>query len=114
MAKKPETLFKERVLPILRALPRSWWFKVDLISLRGIPDIIGCVNGQFVALELKKDSRSHADPLQGWVMRKILAAGGWAQEVNPESWDQVHKLLVDLALGKIVMRIPEEDVPEAH
>ena len=92
MPKKPETLFKERIQPLLKATPNSWWFKTQQIATIGIPDILGCVNGRFVAIELKRDQREagkrqHA--LQRYVIGLINEAGGYATLCYPENFHEV-------------------------
>ena len=68
MPKKPETIFKEKVLEELRKMKNSYWIKIQQLSIRGVPDIIGVVNGRFVALELKKSHQEKADKLQEYVL----------------------------------------------
>lgn len=106
MSKKPETLFKEKIAPLLKALPRSWWLKTQLVAIRGIPDYLGCVNGHFVALELKKSARDNPDALQGWVLEKITQAGGLALKCDPENFEQIYAVLIQMATAKIMVRTP--------
>lgn len=102
MAKKPETLFKERIRPRLKALPNSWWEKIQQVTIRGTPDILGCVSGVFVALELKMDEKAPIEPLQIHKLKRIEKAGGIALVVYPENWDEVYMQLQLLAeLGEI-------------
>lgn len=92
MAKKPETLFKERIKPRLEAIPKSWWVKTQMLSTVGIPDYIGCVNGLFVALELKaseRDARRSQKGIQNYILIQINRAGGFATHMYPENADQV-------------------------
>lgn len=89
MATKPETVFKNRIRPHLDALPSSWWFKTQQVSLRGIPDFIGCLNGKFVALELKKDAKAPIGKLQIHILELIQSAGGYAAVVYPDNWESV-------------------------
>lgn len=104
MAKQPETKFKEKVLPMLRKLPKSWFIKTQMLSLVGVPDIIGCVNGRFVALELKK-SRKEAEKahggavLQRHLLAKIRRAGGFADFCYPENWGEIHEGLSRIAVN---------------
>jgi Holliday junction resolvase len=56
----------------------------------GIPDIIACVNGRFVAFEVKTAS-GKATKLQEATIRKILNAGGVAAVVR--SVDEVKVIL---------------------
>ncbi len=93
MAEKKETTFKKRIRPSLDALPRSWWVKVQQVGIRGTPDILGCVNGHFVALELKASKTSDAEPLQAYTLRKVDEAGGVAFVVTPENWNEVYREL---------------------
>ena len=97
MATKKETAFKNRIRPMLDALPSSWWVKVQQVGIRGTPDILGCVNGCFVALELKRSEKQAADPLQEYIMNKIDAANGVAFVVTPENWHAVYRELCLLA-----------------
>ena len=64
---------------IVRALREkgAWVLKVHGggWSRRGIPDLLVCHRGRFVALEVKAGSRS-ATPLQTHELRQIGAAGG--------------------------------------
>lgn len=96
---QPETLFKIRFRKELDKIPLSWWVKIQQISLRGVPDFLGCVAGQFVALELKKDSKAKPTALQTLILRTIAAVGGYATVVHPENMEEI---LVKLRrLGKI-------------
>jgi penicillin-binding protein-related factor A (putative recombinase) len=94
--KKPETIFKERVLPKLRKLPNSWFEKIQQVSLSGTPDIIGCLNGRFIAIELKKDAISRIEPLQVHKLNKIEKSGGIALVVYPENWEESYEFLKSL------------------
>lgn len=100
MSEQPETRFKKQIRPQLDALPNSWWFKTQLVALIGIPDIIGCLNGRFVALELKKDEKSLPSKMQLHVLNRIQAAGGIGVVVTPGSWDFTYQMLRFLAEEK--------------
>lgn len=101
MSKKPETRFKERILPALRALRASWVVKTQMLAILGIPDILMCLNGHFVALELKKGGRAARDKrpskLQGHILSKIRNAGGTGILVTPQNWPQVFTYLERLS-----------------
>jgi hypothetical protein len=83
---KPETVFKQKVQAWLRTLPQVWAVKVQQVGLRGTPDILACVRGQFVALELKRDAKAKIDTLQVHNLRQIATAGGFAAVVYPENF----------------------------
>ncbi len=91
--KRLERHFGVQVDRDLRSIPKTWFVNINLPSLRGIPDRVGCTNGKFWALELKRDaseSRSRGRArLQGWVIEKIRGAGGYAAFAYPQNWDTI-------------------------
>ena len=68
--------------------------------MKGIPDIIGCVNGQYVALEVKR-SESEANKqtgrtvLQRHTINKIRKVGGYATFIYPLNAGEVLADLTD-------------------
>ena len=56
----------------------GFWIKVhgSPFQIAGIPDIIGCYKGRFIAIEAKRDAAGKPTLLQAYVMKKIRAAGG--------------------------------------
>ena len=46
-----------------------------------------CINGRFIALELKV-GKNKPDPLQEYTMRAITLAGGYAWEVTPKNLEK--------------------------
>ena len=89
---KPETRFTAVVKQRLNTIPNSWWVKIQLVALRGIPDFLGCMRGKFVALELKVGNNKPT-MLQAFVIKKIQEAGGYAKVVTPENLEEVLKEL---------------------
>ena len=94
MAKKPETIFKEKVLEELREIKNSYWIKVQQLAIIGIPDILVTINGRFIALELKKDEKGKADKLQEYVLHEIDKAGGIALVAHPNNFDEIKNYIV--------------------
>lgn len=90
MAKKPETLFVEKIKSDLDDLQKKsgyvWFQKIQQVAVRGTPDLLLCINGKFFALEAKKDDLEKPDPLQNYNIEKIKAAGGKAFVVTPSTW----------------------------
>ena len=101
MAKKPETKFKEKVMPLLKALPMSWWEKIQQKSISGTPDILGCINGTFIAIELKSSIDSPITGLQKHKLELIDNAGGVALVVHPDNWNRVYNRLVKFSQGVV-------------
>lgn len=75
-------------------------------STSGTPDILACINGCFVAIEVKAE---HGKPseLQLAKIRQIREAGGFAYVVYPSGWDRL-KTIIDGILIENFNR--EEDV----
>lgn len=88
MSKKPETLFKERVFKDLDTLPNCWYEKIQQVTIRGTPDILLCIKGKFIAIELKTED-GKLDALQSYKLTKIQKAGGWSYTVTPAEWGEV-------------------------
>lgn len=58
----------------------------------GIPDILACVNGHFVAIEVKAQNGKPSD-LQLYNVKKIREAGGVAIILYPDDFDEFKKLI---------------------
>jgi len=56
----------------------GFWFKVhgNAIQMSGIPDIIGCYRGHFIAMEVKLPRRLIVSKRQRLILRRIRRAGG--------------------------------------
>lgn len=94
---KPETRFQTKVLKKLKLLPNTFWFKHMAVSIRGLPDIMGCVNGTFVALELKSSSKLKPSPLQQLTLANIQGASGVSYVVHPDNFDEIFEELKRMA-----------------
>ena len=61
----------------------------------GVPDILACVNGYFVAIEVKAQNGKPSE-LQLYNVRKIRESGGFAYIVYPSGWDDLKEILEGL------------------
>jgi hypothetical protein len=61
-----------------------WVFNVPASSAtpRGIPDLLVCVHGAFVALEVKRDRKARLSPMQDWTRDRIRRRGGRCEVVT--------------------------------
>jgi Holliday junction resolvase len=84
LAKQKETIFKERVLRELKQLPKAWICKTQQVSKRGTPDILACIKGLFVAIELKTDT-GKLSALQEYNLEAIAKSGGIAIVMTPSN-----------------------------
>jgi hypothetical protein len=90
LAKKPETVFKERLLKILKEEnPGAWIHKTNELATRGIPDLFIMLNNKFYAYELKKDEFEDPDPLQTYTLEKIAKNGGVTGTLHPKNFKRV-------------------------
>ena len=74
-----ESDITKSILKYLKTLPRCFFWKEHggIYGTSGIPDIIVCIDGRFIALEVKtqKGKTTH---LQNAAIRKIRSSGGFA------------------------------------
>lgn len=82
-------------------LPRTWAEKIQQVSIRGTPDILGCMNGNFFAIELKRSPKAKIDPLQLHKLNAIDRAGGGAWIVNPENWSATLEEMIETYLADV-------------
>ena len=78
----------------MKVPPVGWYYKVwgGGMQKAGIPDIIACVNGVFVAIEVKSASGKPSD-LQKLNIKRINEAGGVALVLYPAGFEQFKALL---------------------
>lgn len=78
MATKPESRLQRKIRKELEKEVGGWWVKIHggPFQAAGIPDLIGCVEGLFFALEVKtpEDTRG-ASEIQKATMKKIRHKG---------------------------------------
>lgn len=74
-----EVTLQNKVIKVLRQLFKEdiWFSKISDRYNKGIPDIIGCVDGLFFGLELKRETGKPSG-LQVHTINKINKAGGKA------------------------------------
>lgn len=74
-----ESDITKSILKYLKTLPRCFFWKEHggIYGTSGIPDIIVCIDGRFIALEVKTQ-KGKTTPLQNAAIRKIRSSGGFA------------------------------------
>lgn len=86
MSKKPESRLQKSIqLALVKAYPKSFWFKTwgGPFQMIGLPDLIGCVDGKFFGLEVKVPGKKHQlKPIQLYVLKLIRKAGGTGEVVE--------------------------------
>jgi len=77
-----ETRLQKKILDFLLSIG-AWTVKVQSANKTGVPDILCCYRGLFIAIELKRPSRkAEGSALQEYQIRKIKEAGGRAFVAN--------------------------------
>lgn len=81
------------VLKYLNSLPNSKAINIhgSIFSERGTPDIVGSVNGQFIAFECKRDIKEVPTKIQKWRLGEWIKAGAIVGSVS-DLW-QVQMIL---------------------
>ena len=100
MSKKSETLLKERVRAKLERIKKCSIIKIQQVAIRGDPDFVLCVNGFSVWVELKRNRREKADPLQYYKLEKHLRDGGYSFILHDENEQDILRFLRKLAEKK--------------
>jgi hypothetical protein len=97
MAQTPEVKVKIAVCKILDTLG-AYYFKppANGYGRQGIPDIVGCMNGKFFAIECKA-GKGKTTALQDAELSRIHKAQGVAMVVNEHNLEDVMNMLELLA-----------------
>ena len=93
MAQTPEKRVKTKVESILKAEGAYYFFPATHgYGRSGVPDIIACVGGHFLAVECKAGTNKPT-ALQVREIESIRLAGGVAVVVNEANWDTLPELI---------------------
>jgi len=100
MARGPENKFKDELKRKLNNFPNQFHFTKEALALRGIPDIVGCINGKFFVLEVKASKYAKRTALQTYILSKVDRSGGFGAFIYPEnSEDILQKLYAHCCLN---------------
>jgi hypothetical protein len=96
MALTPETKVKRKVTLILNKYDAYFFFPASNgFGRAGIPDIVVCYRGQFIAIECKA-GKNTTTALQRRELSAVEDAGGYALVINESNIDQVIAVLDQL------------------
>ena len=100
-----EKQYENKIKKFLASLPHCYFFKVwgGGFQKAGIPDIIACINGRFVAIEVKA-AAGKPSPLQTHNIQLINDAKGFGVITYPDDFEQLKEVLYGIA-------IPEKATP---
>lgn len=93
----PEAKVKKKVVDVLKKNGAYYFFPATGgYGRSGVPDIVSCYRGVFVAIECKAGSNKPT-ALQEAEMRKIREANGFTLVVNEDNINDVAILLRDIS-----------------
>lgn len=93
MAATPEKRVKDKVVAILKQESAYYFFPATHgFGRSGVPDIVACVNGHFLAIECKA-GKNKPTALQVREIEHIRRCGGVAVVANEENWEMVRELV---------------------
>lgn len=93
-----EKSFRKKVCEDLSTLPDCWVESIQQVGIRGTPDLIVCLRGHFIGLEIKKEGGVVA-PLQKYKLDQITKAKGYGAAVRPSNWPEIFSHLKRMAHG---------------
>jgi len=96
MALTPERKVKDRCVEILKEHAAYYFFPASNgLGRAGIPDIIVCAHGYFVAIECKA-GKGKTTALQDRELQRIRNAGGVALVINEHNMEELENVLKNL------------------
>lgn len=99
MAATPEKRVKDKVVGILKDEGVYYFFPATHgYGRSGVPDIVACVSGRFLAIECKA-GKNKPTALQVREIESIRKAGGAALVANEENWELVRDFVRKLRGG---------------
>jgi len=90
----------KKTMAKLKKLPNTWWLRSHMAKKAGVPDYIGCVAGQFVAIEFKRGSINTPSPLQQYTIANMQHAGAKCWVVNNNNWQSAVEEICSLLSGR--------------
>lgn len=103
MAKTPEKVVKDKVVSVLKSEEVYYFFPATHgYGRSGVPDIIACANGLFLAIECKANGNKPT-ALQIREIESIRRNNGVAVIVDETNWDMVRDLVRKLKAGTVMV-----------
>lgn len=90
----PEKKVKQKVTKLLDSFGVYWFYPVATgYGSSGIPDIIACVRGRFVAIECKATPKNQPTALQLKNLARIKDQGGIAVVIHAENLEELNHVI---------------------
>jgi hypothetical protein len=73
-----EAALRRKIMKKLQETEGGFWFHPhgNMYTAAGIPDIIGCLRGCYIAFEVKRPDGGDATAKQQWTLDRITTEGG--------------------------------------
>ena len=97
----PEKNFENKIKDYL-AKNNCYFVKyfANRMTKAGIPDILACVNGYFVAIEVKSEN-GHPSELQKWNVEQIHGTFGFGVIVRPSDFNDLKMIVTALMCNDV-------------
>lgn len=91
-----EKTFENKVKAFLEK-HNIWYVKyfANGFTKRGVPDLLACVNGRFVGIEIKSET-GISSPLQQWNIEEITKSGGIGFILYPKDFEDFKKMILTI------------------
>lgn len=102
----PEKIFENKIKKYIE--DQGGWqvkFFANRMTKEGIPDILACIDGYFLGLEIKAQNGKPSD-LQKYHCNKIRKAGGFAFIIYPSGFDDLKKFIDGLKHDRFNKEMP--------
>jgi Holliday junction resolvase len=95
MAATPESKVKKKVVEMLKQRNAYYFYPVTGgYGSSGVPDIVACLNGHFIGIEVKADLKKRGPTeLQKKNLRLIAESGGIALVIDANNLDDLKDVL---------------------
>lgn len=103
-----EKTFENKIKKFLKT-QGAWFIKYwagAQFTKAGVPDIIACVHGYFIGIEVKAPNGKPSE-LQLYNLRKIREAGGFCFIVYPSGYEDFREFILKLRLDIFMEDLPE-------
>lgn len=102
----PEKTFENKIKKYIEG-QGGWFVKffANRMTKEGIPDILACIGGYFVGIEVKAQNGKPSE-LQIYHCNKIRKAGGFAFVVYPSGFEQFKQFVSDLKKDTFNRELP--------
>ena len=102
----PEKTFETKIKNFIES-ERGWQVKffANSYTKNGIPDILACVNGHFIGIEVKAEN-GKPSPLQIYHCEEIRKAGGFAFILYPSGFEDFKQFVYGLSCDEFTTEMP--------